>query len=326
MNPATRRPLSIGPLRAFEAVARRLSFSAAAQELHLTQSAVSRQIRALEVELGATLFLRGTRHVELTADGATLLRAALPAIERLDGSVRQIRQARGRKAVSVSTFASFSTLWLIPRLEAFQRSHPDIDIRVSAQDAMVDLDEDVDVDLALRYCLPGRAGPAAVRLFGELLTPVIAPWLAEQAARGEAPPLTRPADLAAHTLTEEDDHRFVSSDYMSWRHWLGHQGLAGLQPRRWMYFNFTSQQVQAALAGQAVALARVALVDRHLERGELLEPFGAGARVASPYAYWLMPSPHSAARAEVREFADWIDAQAAATRRAIGEDAAGSAT
>ncbi len=314
-----RRPLAIGALRAFEAVARRLSFSAAAQELHLTQSAVSRQIRALEDEIGAPLFARGTRHVELTADGATLLRAALPAIERLDAGVRQIRQTRGRKVVSVSTFASFSTLWLIPRLEAFQRLHPDIDIRVSAQDAIVDLADDVDVDLALRYCRTERAGAGAQRLFGEMLTPVASPWLAEQAARGDAPPLARPADLAAHTLTEEGDHRFAAAAYMSWRHWLGRHGLAGLQPRRWMYFNFTSQQVQAALAGQAVALARVALVDRHLERGELIEPFGAAARTTSPYAYWLVSSPHGAARAEVRQFADWIAEQAAATRRAIGD-------
>lgn len=320
-----RRPLALGPLRAFEAVARRLNFSAAAQELNLTQSAVSRQIRALEDEIGAPLFVRGTRHVELTADGATLLRAALPAIERLDAGVRQIRQSRGRKKVSVSTFASFSTLWLIPRLEAFQRLHPDIDIRVSAQDAIVDLDEDADIDLALRYCRADRAGAGARRLFGEILAPVISPWLAEQAARGAAPPLARPADLSGHTLTEEDDHRYAASQFLSWRHWLGRHGLGGLQPRRWMYFNFTSQQMQAALAGQAVALARVALVDRHLERGELLEPFGTAARIALPYAYWLVPSPHGAARAEVRQFADWIAGQAAATRAAIG-DAGGADT
>jgi LysR family transcriptional regulator, glycine cleavage system transcriptional activator len=319
MNAGSRRPLSIGPLRAFEAVARLLSFRAAAEELSLTQSAISRQIRALEEELGAVLFLRGTRHVELTSDGATLLRAAVPAIDRLDTGVRQIRQARGRKVVSVTTFASFSTLWLIPRLEAFQRAHPDIDIRVSASDAVVDLD-DSDVDLALRYGAPAKVAAGAVRLFGETLTPAISPWLAEQVARGEAPPLARPADLAQHALAEEDDHR-PSAEYMSWRHWLAQHGLPTLQPRRWIYFNFTSQQVQAALGGQAVALARLALVDEHLARGELIEPFGPQSRIQSPYAYWLVESARGQSRTEVRQFAQWVLAQAEATRKAIGDNA-----
>src|SRR3954470_20303740 len=157
------RPLAIGPLRAFGAVARLLSFRAAADELYLTQSAVSRQIAALESELGAPLFMRGTRHVEITSDGATLLRAVAPALDRLDATVRQIRVGRGRNVVSVTTFASFSSLWLIPRLEAFQRSHADIDIRVSATDRVVGIDEP-DLDLALRQCVPERAPPGAIRL------------------------------------------------------------------------------------------------------------------------------------------------------------------
>ena len=111
------RPLSVGPLRAFEAVARLLSFRAAADELSLTQSAISRQIKALEDEIGCTLFLRGTRHVALTADGITLQGTAVATLSRLDQTVRQIRQTRGRQVVNVTTFASFASLWLIPRLE-----------------------------------------------------------------------------------------------------------------------------------------------------------------------------------------------------------------
>lgn len=315
MNPNSRRGLSVGPIRAFEAVARLLSFRAAADELSLTQSAVSRQIRSLEEELGAVLFLRGTRHVEMTGDGALLLRAVVPALERLDSGVRQIRQARGRKVVSVTTFASFSSLWLIPRLEAFQRLHPDIDIRISATDAQIDLAEH-DIDLALRYCAPAQATAGAQRLFEETLTPTISPWLAEQVERGQAPPLKVPADLAHHALAEEDN-RLASTEFVSWRHWLRLHGQAALQPRRWMYFNYTHQQVQAALAGQAVALARVALVVEHLARGELLEPFGASGRIESPYAYWLVVAPVGQTRPEVQQFAQWVLAQAEATRKAI---------
>jgi LysR family glycine cleavage system transcriptional activator len=317
MNTPRQRPLSVGPLRAFEAVARRLSFRAAAEELHLTQSAISRQIQSLEEELGAVLFLRGTRHVELTADGAVLLRAAAPALSQLDTGVRQIRQARGRKVISVTTFASFSSLWLIPRLEAYQRLNPDIDIRVSASDNVVEL-EDSDIDVALRYCGPEGGAAGAERLFGEVLTPAVSPWLAEQAARGEGPPLAKPADLSQHALAEEDDHR-PSGEFLSWRHWLAVHGEPGLQPRRWIYLNFTYQQVQAALAGQAVALTRIPLVAEALARGDLVEPFGPAGRLAIPTTYWLAVSRQGQQRPEVRQFADWVRSQAALTRAAIGE-------
>lgn len=317
-QPLRQRPLSIGPLRAFEAVARLLSFRGAAEELHLTQSAVSRQIRALEEEVGATLFLRGTRHVELTPDGAVLQGAAVAVLERLDGTVRQIRQSKGRRVVNVTTFASFASLWLIPRLEAFQREHPDIDIRVSAHDGVVEL-EDGEIDLALRYATPEQIGRRdALRLFGETLTPVISPWLARRAAAGEAPPLQRPTDLGGHTLAEEDDQR-PSADYLSWRRWLREHGAPGLQPRRWMYLNFTYQQVQAALAGQAVALARLALVSEQLQRGDLVEPFGPESRMSSPYVYWLLLSAQGKLRPEVQQFSNWVLAQAAQSRLDIGE-------
>ncbi len=317
MNTPYRRALSLGNLRAFEAVARRLSFSDAAEELFVTQSAISRQIKGLEDELGAPLFVRGTRHVEITPDGQALLRAVEPGLLKIDASVRQIRQTRSRRRVSVTTFASFGSLWLLPRIEAFQREHPDIDIRVSAHDAVADLD-DPELDLALRYCSPAQAPAGSRRLFGELLTPVVSRSLAEQIRRGEAPPLVTAADLAQHTLAEEDDNR-PSTEFLSWRHWLARHGEPGLQPRRWLYLNFTYQQVQAALAGQGVALARVALVFEALQRGELVEPFGPGGRIESPFTYWLIVAPASAARPEVKQFCDWVEAQSAATREAIGE-------
>ncbi|SEL49504.1 LysR family transcriptional regulator, glycine cleavage system transcriptional activator [Roseateles sp. YR242] len=317
MNTQRQRPLAIGPLRAFEAVARRLSFSAAAEELFLTQSAVSRQIRALEEELGATLFHRGTRHVALTADGQLLQSTVSTLLERLDGTVRQIRQSRGRRVVNVTTFASFASLWLIPRLEAFQRDHPDMDIRVSAHDQLVDL-EDSEIDIALRYCQPRGVPPSAQRLFGEVLTPVVSPWMAGQAAAGQVPPLNTAADLRLHTLAEEDDQR-PSGLFLSWRRWLAERGQPEMQPRRWMYLNFTYQQVQAAVSGQAVALARLPLVADALQRGELAEPFGAAGRIGAPTVYWLMLSHQGRARPEVMEFARWISGQAALTRQAIGE-------
>jgi LysR family transcriptional regulator, glycine cleavage system transcriptional activator len=319
MNRIRHRPLSVGPIRALDAVARHLNFRAAAEELHLTQSAVSRQIRALEEEVGAPLFRRGTRHVELTADGATLLRSVSPWLSRLDATVRQIRQARGRRVVSVTTFASFATLWLIPRLTAFQQQHPDIDIRVGASDSFIDPEagDAAQIDVGLRYCRPDQAPSGAVRLFDDVLTPVASPWLIERSRTG-GPPLATPADLARHALMEEDDLR-PSSEFLSWSNWLHVQGLASLQPARWLYFNFTHQQIQAALAGQGVALARLPLTVESLTRGELVELFPAipGMRVASPYAYWMVAADATRASPEVRQFCTWIVDEAGRTREAI---------
>lgn len=311
MNRIRQRPLAVGPLRAFEAVARRASFRAAGEELHLTQPAISRQIRSLEDELGATLFHRGTRHVELTGDGAALLRVVAPWLDRLDACVRQIRSQGARQRVTVTTFASFASLWLIPRLQDFQSRYPGVDIRISADDAVVDLDEP-DVDLALRYCHADQAPAGAVPLFGEVLTPVTSPTLRDSLG-GRA---WRVADLSRQTLLEEDDHR-PSAEFLSWRHWLRERGMPALEPRGWIYLNFTYQQIQAALAGQGVALARVALVQESLARGELVEPFGAAGRIGSPFGYWLVPWPNRRDSPELKAFEQWVVEQAAATRDAL---------
>ena len=317
MNKPPHRVLAVGPLRAFEAVARRLSFSAAAEELYLTQPAISRQIKSLEDELGAPLFLRGTRKVELTGAGVQLLRGVMPLLQRLDTTVRQIRSARGRRHVSLATFASFASLWLLPRLRAFEAAHPDIDIRISATDAMVDFD-DPEIDLVLRYCLPADAPEGAQLLFGEVITPVVSCAFSNQAAHGHAPRLSQPKDLAAHTLLEEDE-RLPSVEYLSWRRWLRDNGVAKLEPARWLYLNFTYQQVQAALAGGGIALGRIAMIGDSLARGDLVEPFGAERRMVSPYAYWLIDlAQHRGERSlrlEVSAFAQWLAEQAAVTRQ-----------
>lgn len=309
------RALSIGPLRAFEAVARLLNFRAAAEELHLTQPAVSRQIKALEEEIGVPLFLRGTRHVAMTSAGAQLQAVALPLLSRLDGCVRQLRQDAGRQVVNLSTFASFASLWLLPRLEAFQRDVPELDIRVSASDGLQDL-EASGFDLALSYTLETPRGPGVEAMFGEVLTPVHSPARAARIAAGDLPPLRRPEDLAQHTLAEEDDSRPTSA-LTQWRRWFEAQHLPDLQPRRWLYMNFTHQQIQAALAGQAVALARLPLVFETLQRGDLIESFGAGRRLASPARYWMRVAPAAEQRPEVRRFVEWLREESAHTRAAL---------
>lgn len=309
------RPLPVGHLRAFEAVARHLNFRAASEELALTQSAVSRQIQALEDEVGVPLFLRHTRAVELTGAGAELLRTVLPALERLDSTVRAIRRSAGRKSVAITTWASFASMWLIPRLEAFQNENPDIDIRIDASDAVADL-ETADVDVALRYAPQGSLPANAVRLFGEQLTPVASPWLLKSGR-----PLLEGGDLAHFALIEASDlHRTSSMAWLAWRRWLDAHGFRQLEPKRWLYFNYANQIAQAALTGQGVALARVPLVADSLASGDLVEVL-PGMRLDSPLAYWLVPGPRASSRPEIMAFCQWVQAQAALTRQATGESA-----
>ena len=320
------RPISAGHLRAFDAVARHLNFRAAAEEMSLTQSAVSRQIQALEDEVGVALFLRHTRAVELTSAGTHLLRASGVALERIDAAVRQIRQSAGRKSVAITTWASFASMWLIPRMEAFQSEHPDIDIRIDASDNALDLATS-DVDLALRYAVPSSVPGHAIRLFGEQLTPVISPWLLRER------PLAHITDLAQHTLIEAGDaHRTRHLEWLTWQRWLDafapnpseHQtskartAKAKFSPKRWLYFNYAHQIVQAALTGQGVALARMPLVAQSLANGDLVEALPQ-TRIDSPLAYWMMKAPRGAERPEVKAFCDWLLREAAATREAIGE-------
>jgi LysR family glycine cleavage system transcriptional activator len=306
------RPISAGHLRAFEAVARHLNFRAASEEMALTQSAVSRQIQALEEDVGASLFLRHTRAVELTSAGAQLLLAVSQSLPRIDSAVRQIRQRAGRRAVALTTFASFASMWLIPRLEQFQRDHPDIDIRIDASDATLDL-EVADVDLALRYGPVLTMPPDATRLFGEQLTPVVSPWLLKGGV-----PLKTPADLAQFALIEAGDAHQSHLEWLTWRRWLDQYGLPKLQPKRWMYFNYAYQMVQAALTGQGVVLARLPLVAESLANGDLVEPL-PHQRMDSPMAYWLIVGPRSAQRPEIKAFCEWLMTQSKATRLTIGE-------
>ena len=307
------RPLSAGHLRAFEAVARNLNFRAAAEELALTQSAVSRQIQALEDEIGVALFLRHTRAVELTGAGSDLLSAVVPALERLDNTVRHIRQNAGRKHVAITTWASFASMWLIPRLEDFPNQHPDIDIRIDTSDSIIDLDMS-DADLALRYTSPGRAAPHGVRMFGEQLAPVASPWLLKGAKA-----LNSASDLARFTLIEAGDVRNRNFEILAWQRWFDTYQKSRIQPKRWLYFDYAYQMVQAAIAGQGVVLARMPLIAEALANGDLVEVL-PGKRIDSPLSYWQITGPRAGARPEIIAFCEWLHAQAAQTRQAMGED------
>jgi DNA-binding transcriptional LysR family regulator len=290
-------------LRTFVAVGRRMSITLAAQDLCIVQSAVSRQIQALEATLGCRLFVRAFRSIEFTPEGRHLFRTADPMLEQLGAVVGTLRPPAERPCITVTATIGVTALWLLPRLGAFQRGAPDIDVRVAATNRVMDLERD-GMDLALRYC-PDAAAPAdAIRLFGEILVPVAHPALGVTA-------IEDPSQLRRHVLIDYDD---PSRPGLQWKHWLrgaGHKPAAAGNGR--LLFNQYDQVVQAALAGQGVALGRLALVGNLLAEGRLAL---ATARppVATDHGYWLLERAGAGSRA-LSAVRDWILAEAAATNR-----------
>ena len=295
------RLIDLPPLdlvRTFVAVGRRMSISLAAQDLCIVQSAASRQIQALEKALGCRLFVRSHRSIEFTTEGRHLFRSSDLLLEQF-GTVISALRPRGRPCITITATIGLTTLWLLPRLGAFQRSVPEIDVRVSATNRVVDLERD-GVDLALRYCPDSSAPAGAIRLFGEVLVPVAHPSLGVTA-------IEHPAQLRKSVLIDYDDS---SRPWLQWKTWLhdaGHIADRSAGQAR-LIFNQYDQVVQAALAGQGVALGRLALVRRLLDEGQLVLA-SERAPVESNYGYWLVG--HRAANSDaVRAVREWIVAEA----------------
>ena len=285
----------LDPLLAFEAAARNLSFTKAGEELFLTQSAVSRQIQALEDHLGVRLFERRPRALLLTESGQSLYRTTQELLQRLHDSARKLRGVAESRAVTLTTTAGLAALWLIPRLAGFTRAHPGVDVRISASNDIVPL-ERADFDLAIRYTQSERAGDAR-KLFGETVLPVCSPVLARDAAR----PLARPEDLRHHVLLQLDDPR---ATWLDWQLWLQALGIDALQPAGKLRFNQYDQLIQAAVSAQGVALGRYPLVRALLREGRLVAPFKQD--VGSTRGYFLVESPAARAKPQVRDFVAWL--------------------
>ena len=313
-RPVRNRALPLVQFRAFEAVARHLSFSAAALELALTQSAVSRQVMALEDEIGVKLLTRGTRSVDLTSAGARLLDALVPSLQRIDTAVQQIRAQADRPSVVVTTWASFASIWLIPRLKSFQVQHPEFDIHVRTTDSAIDLDAH-EADIALRYTREAAVQPGSIQMFDDQIVAVASPLMFKDGNGTRT--LRTPKDLHHVTLIEAGDtHTNQRLTWLTWHGWAKANKLPDLSPKRWMYFDYSQQVVQACLSGHGVALSRLPLVADSLARGELVEVLPR-YRLTSPMGYWIVTSARSKARPEIVAFTTWLLEQAATARHNI---------
>ena len=284
-------------LRAFEAAARHLSFTRAADELFVTQSAVSKQVIALESALATRLFERKTRALALTAAGARLQRATAIAFDELRRAATELRGG-DEPTVTLATTQAFASFWLIPRLADFRRLHPGIDIRISADTRMVDLERGR-FDAAVRYLQDRNAPAGALRLFGDTVLPVVSPALLKKSGK----PLARPADLAHHVLLAYEDEE-QRRPWLSWPVWLEMAGVADLRPAGSIAFNQYEPAIRAAVDGQGVALATLALVADLLTQGKLVAPLPQ--RFATPRSYYLLLAQRAATNPAVEPFRRWL--------------------
>jgi DNA-binding transcriptional LysR family regulator len=286
----------------FEAAARHLSFTKAGEELYLTQSAVSRQIKELEDQLGLPLFQRRHRALSLTDAGQQYYAVAAQVITTMRAATERLRaQAGKRRPLSVTTTASFAALWLIPRLAGFTREHPGVDVRITAETKVQDLERD-GLDVALRHGPASLAGPNAVRLFGERVFPVCSPKLLKKL------PLKKPDDLKNHVLLQYHDPD-VRHPWLHWKTWLEVAGVAGLRPAGTLSFSGYEQIIPAAVAGHGVALGRSPLVKDLIDSKQLVAPFKSMADPAR--AYFVIVAKDAAQRPEVSAFVEWLKAEAA---------------
>ncbi|MBM3569217.1 MAG: transcriptional regulator GcvA [Alphaproteobacteria bacterium] len=292
-----RRLPPLNALRAFEAAARHLSFSRAAEELSVTQSAVSHQIKALEQRLKLALFRRRGRHLALTAEGHAYLPALREAFDRLALATDRLTRQRLDGRLNVSVLPSFAATWLLPRLKRFRARHPEIELSIQPELRLVDFARD-EVDIAIRIGRGPYPGLDAQKLFGETLFPVCSPAL-----RKGPPPIRRPADLARQTLLHDAGRE-------DWAMWLAAAGVGGIDTARGPEFGNYDLVVLAAVGGQGVAIARSALVEEPLREGRLVRLFEPA--IPGVFHYWVVCRPEDTARPRIAAFRRWLTEEAAA--------------
>jgi LysR family glycine cleavage system transcriptional activator len=304
----TRRRLPpLNALRAFEAAARHLNFSRAADELAVTPGAVSQQIQNLEDYIGAALFKRTPRGLLLTDAAQTALPALREAFDRLAEAASLLTAAVDGRRLTLTAPPSFAAKWLVPRLGRFEENHPQVDVWLSADMDLVDFTGG-DVDLAVRYGGGAYPGLEAIRLIQETVIPVMSPAL------NAANPLAEPGDLSRHTLLH-DGSPDADESCPDWQMWLAARGVKGVDGARGPRFNQSSLVIEAALAGRGVALAKRTLAQDDIDAGRLVAPMAITTNVG--FAYYVVHPKAKARLPQVKAFVAWIQAEAAAHEAAL---------
>jgi LysR family glycine cleavage system transcriptional activator len=280
-------------LRAFEAAARHMSFTDAADELSVTQAAISHQVRGLEQRLGLKLFVRRNRSLLLSEAGQAYLPSVRGAFDQLNEATEKLLQKDRGGHLTVTTTASFAMKWVVPRLGGFQRANPEIDVRISTNTGLVDFSRE-DVDIGIRYGRGQWPGLTAERLVTEDVMPVCAPSLLK-GPNG----LKKPSDIKRFTLLH------IGTFPDDWQVWLTAAGVKGVDSSRGVSFDFPLAAYQAAMDGLGVALGRQALVAPDLKAGRLVVPFDF-KMATGDFAYYLVYPPEAIRRRKIKAFRDWI--------------------
>ena len=295
-----RRPrLSLDLLKGFEAAARHMSFTRAAQELFLTQSAVSREIKTLEEQLGQPLFTRVNRGLRLTQAGEVLYAAVGEALAQIDAATDRIARPKRGETLTVTTSVPLASMWLVPKLGRFVNLHPEVDVRSVAADRKLDLDRE-QLDVAIRWNPPNSTARDGEPLFDVQIFPICAPALSQDRRR----PLASLADLAHHVLLDLETVT-GRGRWSDWAPWLKAMKLDDLEPAGTLRFSHYDQVVRAAIDGSGIAMGRNPHNARHLQEGLLVEPLGRQARLDFGTYSVIVPS-RSRSRAVVREFVAWL--------------------
>jgi len=291
--------LSLDLLKGFDAAARHLSFTRAADELALTQSAISREIKALEEQLGQPLFVRVHRGLRLTDAGQELQRAVAAAFDLIDSATDKLTAAQRAETLTVTTSAPLASTWLVPKLTSFFRLRPDVAVRCVAVDHRVDLERER-MDLAIRWAPAGSTIEGGEWLFDLRRLPVCAPALASDPAR----PLRTPADLGKHVLLDLETST-GQGQWSDWAPWLDAMHLGDLKPAGALRFSHYDQVVHAAMEGSGVAIGRYPHTARQLREGTLIAPLGPEATLEWG-SYYLLVTERSAGRPVVQDFIAWL--------------------
>jgi LysR family transcriptional regulator, glycine cleavage system transcriptional activator len=297
-----RRLPSLNAVRAFEAAARHENFTRAAEELCVTQGAVSHQVKALEAELGLKLFNRERQRLVITEAGREYLNVVRDAFDRIALGTERLLQRQTSGILTVSTSPDFAAKWLVHRLGRFAEAFPEIELRVSATLHHVDFARE-DIDLAVRHGDGQWTGLHVTRLCSEELFPVCSPRLAT-----DARPLNRPADLLGFPLLHLDDRT-------TWATWLETAGVGDAEALHGPVLNRASMVIDAAVDGQGVTLARTTLAAWDLINGRLIRPFALALPLAK--SYWIVGPKASAALPKIVTFREWLLAEAADDARRI---------
>ena len=301
---------SLTALRIFAVAARHLSFTKAADELHLTQSAVSHRIRELERELGISLFQRLARHVELTTAGAVLARQVEQAVNDLTRTIAELDRTDQTRRLTVTMLPSVASRWLMPRLPRFRERRPDIDVQVIADPRLLDLRTD-GIDLAIRFGAGSYPGYATTALMQDFVFPVCSPRLIERHGAVETVEDLLELPLLLDSGTEGDGS---GSD---WRSWLGALGRPRASVRAGAQLSDASLMIEGAVLGLGVGLARASLVGDHLADGTLICPMPVAA--PTRFSYYLLALPETAELPNIRQFRDWALAEARAMPTGLRE-------